>query len=131
MTSEINVTSLIDLAFTLLIIFIITAPVLQGGVEVKLPEAQVRPVTSQENPFVVIVTEDGGIFIGETRFSADEFGDVFPELFESAAPSTVYIRGDTEAIYGAMYGVIVTVGNVTREAGASFALIGEPVPQGR
>ena len=51
--AEINVTSLVDVAFTLLVIFIITAPALQGGVEVELPRANVRPVTTQEDPFIV------------------------------------------------------------------------------
>ena len=45
--AEINVTSLVDVAFTLLVIFIITAPILQGGIEVAIPRADVQPLSSQ------------------------------------------------------------------------------------
>ena len=48
--AEINVTSLVDVAFTLLVIFIITAPMLQGGVEIQVPEADVVPLTSETEP---------------------------------------------------------------------------------
>ncbi|MGM0670389.1 MAG: ExbD/TolR family protein, partial [Gemmatimonadota bacterium] len=44
--ADINITSLVDVAFTLLVIFIIIAPALQGGVEVEVPEAEVRPLTA-------------------------------------------------------------------------------------
>ena len=46
--SDINLTNLIDVAFVLLIIFMITAPILQGGIEVALPKAESSPITSQE-----------------------------------------------------------------------------------
>ncbi|MSR23130.1 MAG: protein TolR, partial [Gemmatimonadetes bacterium] len=56
-SGEINVVPLVDLSLTLLVIFIITAPIMQGGVEVRLPRAQVRPITSQEDPFIVNILE--------------------------------------------------------------------------
>ena len=63
MRAEINVTSLVDVAFTLLVIFIITAPILQGGVEVAVPRADVQPLTAQDEPFFVSVTPDGRVFV--------------------------------------------------------------------
>ena len=48
LSAEINVTSLVDVAFTLLLIFIITAPVMQGGVEVQIPKAQTESISSPE-----------------------------------------------------------------------------------
>lgn len=127
MSSEINVTSLIDLAFTLLIIFIITAPVLQGGLEVKLPESQVRPVTSQENPFVVTVTEGGEILIGELPVPVDEFDQVFQDLFAAQSPSTVYIRADAESRHGDVFRVKGTIFEIAQEAGVSVAELGIPM----
>ena len=50
LNAEINVTSLVDVAFTLLIIFIITAPILQGGIDVAVPQADVQPLTAQDDP---------------------------------------------------------------------------------
>ena len=49
-----------DVAFTLLVIFIITAPILQGGVEVAVPRADVQPLTAQDEPFFVSVTPTAG-----------------------------------------------------------------------
>jgi len=76
--AEINLTNLIDVAFVLLIIFMITAPILQGGVEVQLPKAAAAPITSQEG-VIVTVRPDGSIFIGDVRVqSLAEFERVFP-----------------------------------------------------
>ena len=128
MNAEINVTSLIDVAFTLLVIFIITAPALQGGIEVRLPEAQVQPLLPAENPFILTVVEDGTVVIGETPIEAAEFADVFPQLFSAATPSEVFIRGDSAATYGRILPVIGIVADVTREAGVPWRLVAQELP---
>jgi biopolymer transport protein TolR len=124
--AEINITSLIDVAFTLLVIFIITAPVLMGGVEVRLPRAQIQPVTAQDDPFVISVMEDGTVMVGETPVTPDEFQDAFPQLYRAAGPSAVYIRGDSLAIYGRMLPVMATIAAVTQPDGVPWRLIAEP-----
>lgn len=129
--AEINVTSLIDVAFTLLVIFIITAPVLQGGVEVRLPRAQIQPLTAQDDPFIVTILDDGTVVIGETPVTPEEFEEAFPQLYRAAAPSAVYIRGDSLAIYGRVLPVMQTIANVTREDGVPWRLIAEPRPRER
>ena len=78
--AEINVTSLVDIAFVLLIIFVITAPMLQGGVEINLPRGDVQPLPSTENPFFVSVQEDGRVFVENTLLTMDEFQSAFPQL---------------------------------------------------
>jgi biopolymer transport protein ExbD len=128
MNAEINVTSLIDVAFTLLVIFIITAPILQGGLEVRLPRAQVQPVTAQDAPFIVDILDDGTVAIGETPVSVEDFDAMFEQLYRAVQPSIVYVRGDERALYGPVFGVIATIGAVTREDGVPFALVGEPLP---
>lgn len=120
--AEINVTSLVDVAFTLLVIFIITAPALQGGVEVEVPRSNVRPITAQDDPFIVSVQRDGSIFIGETRVEREDFRSAFPQLVQAAGRDLVYIRGDSAAVYGVMGEVIGTVAS----AGVRFGLIMEP-----
>jgi biopolymer transport protein TolR len=127
--AEINITSLIDVAFTLLVIFIITAPVLQGGVEVRLPRAQVQPVTAQDSPFIVSVVEDGTVMVGETPVSPAEFTDAFPQLFRVASPGAIYIRGDSLAIWGRMLPVIAVVSQVAQSEGIPIRLVGEPEPR--
>jgi biopolymer transport protein TolR len=71
--AEINVTSLIDVAFTLLVIFIITAPALTGGLEVNLPETRTQPLTVSDQSFIVSMDADGEIYIGETPVTREEF----------------------------------------------------------
>jgi biopolymer transport protein ExbD len=76
-TADINMTNLIDVAFVLLIIFMITAPILQGGIELELPEADAAPMAAAET-VVVSVAQDGRIYIGETEVSESQFRDIFP-----------------------------------------------------
>lgn len=124
-SAEINVTSLIDVAFTLLVIFIITAPVLQGGLEVELPEGDVDPVTQQDDPFFVSVDADGEIFIAETPIPRDEFRDRLREFLDVSQPTVVYVRGDAQARHGAVAWVEAEVHQVAREAGVRWAKVME------
>jgi len=79
LNAEINVTSLVDVAFTLLVIFIITAPILQGGINVSVPKADVQPITaSNKKPFFVTVNRQGQVFIEDTKTTVTEFQKSFP-----------------------------------------------------
>ena len=69
LNADINVTSLVDVAFVLLIIFMITAPIMQGGVDVQLPRAEARPMTAAEG-LVVSVDREGRIFLEDTPVSS-------------------------------------------------------------
>lgn len=124
--AEINVTSLIDVAFTLLVIFIITAPILQGGLEVRLPRAQVQPITAQDDPFIVSVDGSGMVYVGETPIPMDDFRTSFPQLYRAVNPNVVYIKGDSLAHYGSIYRVMATVARVTQEEGGRWGMLGEP-----
>jgi biopolymer transport protein TolR len=121
--ADINVTSLVDVAFTLLVIFIITAPMLQGGVEVDVPEAQVAPLTHQDEPFYVTVDRDGRVFIAETEVPMEDFETSFPQLLRAAQAQMVYIQGDSLAGYGRVLDVIATV---SRVEGIKFGLVANP-----
>ena len=70
--AEINVTSLVDVAFTLLVIFIITAPVMQGGIEVNLPRGQVGYIEASDKLLDVTVRPPDSIFFGELPVTRDE-----------------------------------------------------------
>ena len=98
-TADINVTSLVDVAFVLLIIFMITAPMMQGGVPIELPRAEGRPLAPQEG---VIVTVDrrGQIYVDQTRVTYDEFRAAFRAVVARKGTSVVYVRGDRRAAYG-------------------------------
>ena len=70
--AEINVTSLVDVALTLLVIFIITAPMMQGGIEVSVPRARTETVASPEG-VVISVDRAGDVYIGQAKVSWEEF----------------------------------------------------------
>ena len=122
LNADINVTSLVDVAFTLLIIFIITAPILQGGIEVAVPRAEVQPLTAEDDPFFVTVTREGQIYLEETQLTPSEFEESFPQLAVAGALERVYIRGDSLSEWGPVLKVIATVAR----SGVSFSVVGEP-----
>lgn len=96
--AEINLTNLIDVAFVLLIIFMITAPILQGGIELALPRADSTPLTTSE-AVIVSVTSDGRIFLDQAPVSLDEFVPVMEMYMASHEGQAVSVKGDRDARY--------------------------------
>ena len=123
LNAEINVTSLVDVAFTLLVIFIITAPILQGGVEVSVPRADVEALTTDDQPFIVAIHPNGQILVSETEVSPEEFAGVLSQMVRARGVERVYIRGDSTANYGDALRVIAAV---AKQEGITFALVAEP-----
>ncbi len=103
--AEINVTSLVDVAFTLLVIFMITAPILQGGVEVSIPKAPSAPLQVAEG-LVITVDRDGQIFVDDDKFTREEFAATIVQMVERKGGPTVYVRGDRDVPYGSVLWVI-------------------------
>ncbi len=122
LNADINIVNLVDVAFTLLVIFIIAAPVLQGGVEVSVPKAEVQPLTTAVNPFFVTVTAKGTVYVEKKATTAAEFEKSFPQLAKAGHLKKVYIRADSMAYWGPLLKVIATVAR----SGVSFAMVGEP-----
>ncbi|MGH7657064.1 MAG: ExbD/TolR family protein [Gemmatimonadales bacterium] len=114
LNADINVTSLVDVAFVLLIIFMITAPIMQGGVDVQLPKAAARPLSAKQG-MVVSVDRQGRIFVDETELSYNDFRATFASIVTTRKPSGVYLRADR----GVPYGTVVQVLAVIRTAGVS------------
>ena len=125
--ADINVTSLVDVAFVLLIIFIITAPILQGGIEVNVPQGQVQALQQDESTMLISITPNGNIFIGESQVDRDAFASSFNQLVESTQPARVWIKGDSATVYGTVFDIFSTVA----ESGVPFALVGEELPRNR
>ena len=96
LTSDINVTSLVDVAFVLLIIFMITAPIMQGGVDVQLPRTEALPIQPKQG-LTISVDQDGVIFIDEDPLTYEEFRASFQAIVDARQPNGVYLRGDARA----------------------------------
>jgi len=106
--ADINVTSLVDVAFVLLIIFMITAPIMQGGVDVQLPRAEARPLQPREG-LVVSIDREGQIFVDETALSYEDFRTAFPAMVTARQPSGVYLRADQRVDYGQVVRVLAAM----------------------
>ena len=114
MNAEINVVSLIDVMLLLLVIFMITAPMMQGGVDVALPQADARPLEPKSG-LVVTVDRTGAVYVDETKMTLSEFRAAFHALASKRARDGVYLRGDASVPYGIMAQVMATM----RAAGVS------------
>ncbi len=108
LNADINVTSLVDIAFVLLIIFMIAAPIMQGGVDVQLPKAEARPITAKDG-VVVSIDAEGRIFIDETRVAEAEFRSVFATLVQRRKQNAVYLRADRRVPYGEVVRVLAVI----------------------
>ncbi len=120
--AEINVVSLIDVMMLLMIIFMITAPMMQGGVDVSLPRAEARPLNAK-SALVISVTRDGRIFADEVQLSLSEFRSTFRTLAQQAGREGVYLRADRRADYGRVVEVLA----IMRSSGVgNVGLVAEP-----
>ena len=99
--SEINVTPLIDLAFALLIIFMITTPLLEQAIPLNLPvESQKPQVSEEELSFQVIsIDSEGGVFWGKRQVSLNELNQKLSNLAEESEPPVLSIRADRRVPY--------------------------------
>ncbi len=125
--AEINVTSLVDVAFTLLIIFMITAPIIQGGVEIEVPRAPSAPLQASEG-IVITIDREGQLYLDDTPVTLDEFDAAVVQVIRRRDPETVYVKGDTNVSYGAVLRVIGKLKEAEIEA---VSLIAEPEDQRR
>ena len=112
LNAEINVVSLIDVMMLLMVIFMITAPMMQGGIDISLPKAEARPLEAKSG-LVVTVDRTGKIHVDETVLSFSEFRATFRALAADRGRDGVYLRADA----GVPYGQVVRVLAVMRASG--------------
>jgi biopolymer transport protein TolR len=108
LNAEINLTPLVDVFLVLLIIFMVAAPIMQGGVDVDLPRAEARPIQADEG-MIVTVDRQGQIFVDRTRVSYNDFRVTFRSLVATRKPDAVYLRADTRVAYGEVVRVLAVI----------------------
>ena len=122
LSSDINVTSLVDVAFVLLIIFMIIAPIMQGGVDVQLPRADARALQPKEGMWVT-VDQGGRIFVDETELTYEDFRAAFAGMVAATDATGVYFRGDERVPYGDVVRILAVI----RSAGVTnLGMVAEP-----
>ena len=111
--TEINVTPLVDVMLVLLIIFMVTAPLIQQGVEVKLPDARAAPVKAEEQKLVHSVKADRSIWLGTdaqpARVAIDELEERLRANVRVARDRELYLMADRRLPYGYVVEVMAAV----------------------
>ena len=126
--SEINVTPMVDVMLVLLIIFMVTAPLIQQGVKVNLPETRAAPVESNEKKLVLSVDASRRVFLGDVEIPLDDLEEKLKTNAKAQADKEIYLHADKEIPYG----VVVEVMAAAQRAGiANLGMITDPVSPGR
>ena len=98
--SEINVTPLVDVMLVLLVIFMVTAPMMQQGIEVELPETKSSGVDPGEDPFVLVIKKDRRIVLGSATVPMAQLQGKLKAIFDNRKEKQIYIQADKEVDYG-------------------------------
>ncbi|MDD3516941.1 MAG: protein TolR [Chromatiales bacterium] len=132
--SHINVVPFIDVMLVLLIIFMVTAPLMQQGVEVELPQADAKPMEEQQrDPIIVTVGREGELTLNQGAqanmpLDRETLGEQVGVLLAGREGDQVYVRGDRNVDYGRVVDAMVVV----QAAGAAkVGLITQPAPETR
>jgi biopolymer transport protein TolR len=121
--SEINVTPFVDVVLVLLIIFMVTAPMIQQGVDVDLPETTTQPLRMKDEPLILSIQKEGKYYLGRSEVPVDELQAKLEAIFEGRDSKEIFLRADSEAPYG----VVVKGLAAARAAGASkLGMVTEP-----
>ncbi len=98
--SEINVTPFVDVMLVLLIIFMVTTPLMQQGLEVNLPKTAASGVELREDPFILVITATGKTKVGDIEIGLEQMKEKLKAIFETRKNKQVYIQADTKVDYG-------------------------------
>jgi len=123
--SEINVTPLVDVALTLLIVFMITAPLLQQGLPVNLPEASAPALKRAKEDIVLTVQNNGSIYIGDDKIMIpmDEVEGRLSAIFSQKQQKDLFIKADTDL----RYGDVIRIMSIAKKAGVDrIGMITQP-----
>lgn len=107
--SQINVTPLVDVMLVLLVIFMVTAPIIQQGVQVNLPQAKAGAITGTEELLVVTITRSGKVYLNDKVMTLNELGTKLRAIRKLQADKQVYLRADQDVRYGLVMKTIAEI----------------------
>ncbi len=121
--SDINITPFVDVVLVLLIIFMVTAPVLQSGIEVNVPKTKVVKTISEER-LVISITKGQEVYLNNDHVKLDEIGDKLHQMIRDPRGQAVYVRADQDVAFGAF----ATVMSAVKSAGiTNVSIVTEPI----
>jgi biopolymer transport protein ExbD/biopolymer transport protein TolR len=123
--AEINITPMVDVVLVLLVIFMITAPVLQSGIDVAVPKTRtVREITQQR--LVVTIDRDQKVFLGDKPVNIHELASKLRQPGPDDAKKVIYLRADERVPFGAFASVMDTV----KQAGiTNISIVTQPLEE--
>lgn len=107
--SEINVTPLVDVMLVLLIMFMVTAPLMQQGLEVDLPETTDSGTMTQNEPLILVVHKNKKLVIGKTEIPFKALQQRLKSIFGSRKNKQIYLQADQSVAYGYVANVMAEV----------------------
>jgi biopolymer transport protein TolR len=107
--SQINVTPLVDVMLVLLVIFMVTAPIIQQGVQVNLPQTRSGAIPGSEEFLVVTVAKDGKVYLNDNAMTTAELGSKLAAIKKLQADKQVYLRADQDVRYGEVMKTIAAI----------------------
>ena len=126
--SDINVTPMVDVMLVLLIIFMVTAPLIQQGVKVNLPDAKAAPIDAKEKKLVVSIDRNGKVYIGDVEVPFDLLENKLKANAKAQADKEIYLHADRDL----KYGMVVEVMATAQRAGVeNVGMITDPVEQAK
>ncbi len=121
--SDINVTPLVDVMLVLLVIFMVTAPILQQGVSIELPKVAAAPLAGEEEQLVVNVSKTGQVFLNDTPMALEALTTKLAAIRAARPDRQVFVRADQSVSYGEVMKTMAAV----RESGLTkVGLVTEP-----
>jgi len=121
--SQINVTPLVDVMLVLLIIFMVTAPMMQAGIDVNLPKVDATAISSNDEPLVVSIDSRKRIFLNERRFSPAELSAKLKAIHRTNRDKMVLLRADELVPYGV---IMETMASIRKAGIEKIGMVTEP-----
>jgi biopolymer transport protein TolR len=121
--SQINVTPFVDVMLVLLIIFMVTAPMMQAGIDVELPKVEASAISTPDEPIVITIDSKERIHLGKKVVTAKDLGKRLEAINKARPGRTVLLRADEKVPYGVVVDTIAAV----RKAGIDkVGMVTEP-----
>jgi len=121
--SQINVTPLVDVMLVLLVIFMVTAPIIQQGVQVNLPQTKASAIAGSEEPLIVTVAKDGKIYLNDNVIGLADLGPKLTAIRKLQADKQVYLRADQDVSYGT---VMKTIAEIKQAGIEKLGMVSRP-----
>lgn len=113
LSSEINVTPLVDVMLVLLIIFMVCSPMLVAGVQVDLPKTKAASLSGQDEPIAISIDKFGNVYIQESKVKVQDLSVKLGAVLKEKKETRIFVRGDRKIDYGKVmevFGAIKTAG---------------------